>query len=373
MITATLLACALSAQAEEDVAFRKLSACLAEHYPEIPAPAREDAAHRFARAALAARAHGHDVERVLGKVEYKLVQGMVPVRMIVRQAELLGSGLDRWVPDAPARMKLPSDAVRLAAGAQIEIIDAYLAEAVARPLSSEEQKREIRDQLGILRETIVEALRTRIAGPYRDGVISQAVDLAFKDEEGPLLGDPLLGTLTRPLTPAEFENLRSAIRLHAARATGVDASHPDDKIFAETGESPGDKETPAVNLAFELAQSVYAFGAYNYPRMTRAIEARDELVARLVDGVRGAWDPIQKELAGRRVEFTAPVFPDVPRRKSAVGNAARTSAPSSSSPAAPPTRPNDGTRAPVGRVWIPLAALLVVGILIYTIVRRSRG
>ena len=373
MATALLLFSALAVQAGADDASAKLSAWLAEYCPELPEPVRRDAAGRFARSLLAAREHGHEPDRVLRHVEFQIREGMAPVRMMERQARMLGSGLEKWVPDAAARMKFPAEAVRAIAAAQVDVVDAYLSEALARPAAGEEQKREIRAQLEELRGTAVEALKTRVSGPYRDGVVGHAVDHVVKDQGGELLGDPVLGTITRPLTPAELDRLKTAIREAAARSPAVEASHPADKAFAETGEPPQGDETPAQALAFDLANSLYAFGAWNYPRLAQAHEAEDLAVTRALDWVRETWRPIEKELERQRAAFTPPVFPDAPRRKSSafpgtapVGKAGATDG--------PPTATSPSTSGePSGRsrlVWG--VAIAILAILAWALWRGAR-
>jgi hypothetical protein len=359
-----MLLAALTCQSEEERAFQKLSGFLAEHLPELEEAARADAARRFALSIRAAHAWGHDPERLLRSVEFKLRIGVTHIRSMRSLAKVLGSGLDPWVPDAALRMKFPEELLKLAADAQVKAVDAYLSETVARPPSTEEEKAAIRAQLAILRETVVEALRTRIAGPYRDGVIAQMVDAVVTDQAGDDLGDPVAGAVTRPLSAAELEALKASIRLEAARAPAVEAASPADQAFAETGQEIA--ETPALNLASALANRIFAFGDYNYPRTSRAYDERDEAVDRATRWVHEAYEPIKKELERQGASFQAPVLPDPPRRKPAPAVAVP-SAPEPGRPAPPREEPS---RSSSTRGWAYGAAALVLAVLICRFIRR---
>lgn len=380
MLLGFLLAtAALGVQSEEEQAYQKLSACLAEHYPEMDAAARTQTARGYARAALASRAFGHDPQMVVASVEFKLSEGLEPLRVLARHSAALGAGLEKWIPDGPSRMKFPEDMLRTATAAQLETVNEFLGETLARPASTEQEKQALREQIQGVRETIVEALRSRISGPFREGVIAHAVDRIVKDQTGPELGDPVAGALTRPLKAEELAALKESIRQEAARAAAVEAALPEDRKFAETGEEGQDSDTPAIRLAFALSNRIYGFGNYNYPRTNRAYAVRDELLRRAFAWVREAYEPIQKELDRQKVEFRPPAFLDPPkpptgdRAPSASDPSHKSPAGSSPSAVRPPSSPPPPTGPSSNRRWISaLLLVLVAAAIVYGGWRRKR-
>jgi hypothetical protein len=344
---------------------RRLEASLAEHHREMPEQERKDVARRFADGIVRARAFGHEPARVLGRVEYYLARGLSSIRSTEAHGRALGSGLDAIVPDAAERLALPADFIRQGREAQLDFIDAYLSEALARAPADEVGKRALREQLATVRDEIRATALSRLSGPYREGVIDAILGPAFKDQSEEELGDPLAGAASRPLSASEMAVLVDSLRREAASLPAADASSAADETMARTGQTPDGLDTPAVALAARLTRHLYRFVDFNYPRLTTALERRERIAEKAAQWVKDAWAPIEKELESQGRKVSRPPSPSTSGHR----------LPADVAPPAPSTeRPRAPTAGTSGRPWAIGAVLAIVAVaVIAALLRRHRG
>ncbi len=360
-----LLATSLPQDAEQ-----RLATSLAQSYPGVDEARRREMAARLGRGIQeAATSYGHDAEQLLGFVEQKLQTGALRITIVDEQARGLAKAATPWVSDAASRLAPPPAFAERIRESTFAAVEAYVGEVVSRPAATTEEKQAVSAQYVRVADEIRDVARSRISGPYRDGLVNRVVDELLRVQTGPALGDPVSGALTRPLPAAELERIVREVRALAASEQPVEASLPEDREYTEKGTWP-DTLSPALGLAQRMAGGLYLLGRAAYPRATVAFEEQDRALHEAMAWIDQAWAPIEKDLAQRHAEFRPPErrLAAAARRDPSPANAANPEPSARASVRPPETVP---VSAPPRR-WILLA--LVSGALLgLWLWRRSRA
>jgi hypothetical protein len=350
----------LAASSPQD-AEQRLAACLAESYPRVDEARRREMASRLSRGIqAAATSYGHDAGQMLGFVEQKLQSGAMRIQLAEGQAQGLAKAATPWISDAASRLTPPPAFAERIRESTFSAVEAYVSEVVSRPAATAEEKQAVSAQYARVADEIRDVARTRISGPYRDGIVNRVVDELLRVQTGPTLGDPVAGMLTRPLPAADLERILRQIRELAASEQPVEASSLEDRSFTEKGTWP-DTLSPALELAQRLAGGLYLLGRAAYPRATVAFEEQDRALHEAIAWIDEAWAPMEKDLARRHAEFRPPErsLPNAASRHAPGPARAAGAEPSAHAPVRTPVEA-PGAEAP--RRWIPVA--LVIGALL---------